>query len=149
RQGLVPLLRDLIEVVLHFLDRARLKLEEALASLAHVADDTCILEHSQMLGDRLPRNLRTSCELRNRPAPPVTKLADERKPRFVPERGKYGRVRLACAAATRRHDARCSSSAGPSRSRSCGRLPGASRPAACRSSIPSASAECRSRSARA
>lgn len=53
RQGLIPLARDTIEVMLHGMKRARIEHEPALATGTNAMDYARALKHAQVLGDGL------------------------------------------------------------------------------------------------
>ena len=53
RESVVPLTRDVIEIVLHFFNRVGIERETVLPAGAHAAHNTCVLQDAQMLRDRL------------------------------------------------------------------------------------------------
>lgn len=53
REGLIPLARDAVEVMLHGVERTRIENELALATGTNAVDHTGALEHSEVLGDGL------------------------------------------------------------------------------------------------
>ncbi len=53
RKGLIPLVGNAIEIMLHGVERARIENEAAFATGTNAVDHTGALEHAQMLGDGL------------------------------------------------------------------------------------------------
>ncbi len=53
RKGLIPLVGNAIEIMLHGVERTRIENELALATGTNAVDHTGALEHAQMLGDGL------------------------------------------------------------------------------------------------
>jgi len=53
REGLIPLARNAIEVMLHGVKRARIENELALATRTNAVDHAGALEHAQVLGNGL------------------------------------------------------------------------------------------------
>lgn len=65
-ERLVPFCRDAVKVVAEIVDRLRVELVEAFAAGADAAHNLGVLENPQVFGDRLAREMRAVCELRNR-----------------------------------------------------------------------------------
>jgi hypothetical protein len=69
---------DEIQVFPDFLNRLRIEFEPALPTRMDIVHKSCVLQHSKMLGDRLPGQLRTFRQLRNRVRLPAAKLRNQR-----------------------------------------------------------------------
>ena len=65
-QCLIPLLGNEIEVLFDSRDRLRIEFESALATLTNAVHDSYSLQHSKVLGDRLPGKLRALGQLSDR-----------------------------------------------------------------------------------
>lgn len=126
RQGVVPLLRDLIEVGLDLSNRFRPKGELAFATDTTAAHQPCALQHAKVLRDGLPREVRICRKLCDRSSSPVAQLRQERKTGPVPKSREYRRrVRTVSVGSSARHGLEYSSSAPSIRLRSCEKHPAA------------------------
>lgn len=69
-------------------NRLRIEFKPVFAPDVAAAHHSCALQHSQVLGDCLPSQLRSLGELRNRMRLPVRQLCQQREPGAVAQRGK-------------------------------------------------------------
>jgi len=127
RERVVPLSGDEVEVVFHFFERLRIKLEEVFAACADAVDDFCALENAEMFGDGLARESRAMGQLRDGTRLAAAELGDEYQPCFVAKSCEDARGSAAScggsATVSLRHSSRCSLSAASSRDHSCGGRP--------------------------
>ncbi|SPE18176.1 hypothetical protein SBA5_140043 [Candidatus Sulfotelmatomonas gaucii] len=93
RQSLIPLVRDDVKILLHRMERARVKSEAAFAPGADTAHKAGALEHAQVLGDGLARNARARSQLRDRRGLARAEPGHEREARLVAQRREQGRMR--------------------------------------------------------
>lgn len=87
---IIPLARDLIEIVTDLAQTTRLESPHARTAHAHGARETSGLERAQVLRDRLPRHVRLLGQLRNRARTTVAELEQEPEARGIAERGEDG-----------------------------------------------------------
>ena len=64
-QGLIPLLRNVVEVLMHFEEGAGLEMVEGFAPGAGATHDARARQYAEVLGDGLPREARDLGELRD------------------------------------------------------------------------------------
>src|SRR5271166_4470001 len=103
RQRLIPLSRYEIEILFDSCNRLRIEFEKALAAPADAVHNPCALQHTKMLGDRLPSQIGTVRQLRDRIWLPETELRHQRQTRLVAQCGKNGCSRFSfygCAVTT-------------------------------------------------
>ena len=84
-QRLVPLLRNDLERASRFLELVHLKLPQPLAAVFDVADQPRLREHVQVFGHRLPGDLSTGGELRDRHRAACAQHGDETQPGLIAE----------------------------------------------------------------
>jgi hypothetical protein len=84
----------IIQIPLHFFNRLRIEFEAALASRPNTAHDSHSLQHSKMFGDRLPSQLRSCGQLRDRIGLTTRELSQQQQAGLIAERGEDGRARL-------------------------------------------------------
>jgi hypothetical protein len=65
-QSLIPLVGDDVEALLNLLNRGRIEFDEALTTGPDAVHESCALQDSKMLGDRLSGQRMTRCELSDR-----------------------------------------------------------------------------------
>src|SRR3954468_1472332 len=117
----IPVVGDLIEATLGFLQALRLQLPDRFPAAAALFHQARLAKGAQLLGDSLASDTTAFAEPRNRERAVDAEPADQRGPRLVAECAKDGR-RLGKldrrVAMTARHSWRCSSPALSSRVRS-------------------------------
>jgi len=82
-QGLIPLLRDLIEVSLEFFHGLRIEFKPALAARADVVHNFRFFQYAKMLGNGLPGQPGALGELRDRTRLPAAKRRNQQEPRLI------------------------------------------------------------------
>jgi len=75
-------------MILYLLERLWIELKQALATGTVTADNACVLQNSQVLGDGLAREMGVVRELRDRLALPATELREQRKTGGIAECGE-------------------------------------------------------------
>lgn len=124
-EGLIPLMGDAIEVMLHGMKRARIENEAAFATGANAVDEASVLKHAEVLGDGLAGERRAGGELRDGRGLARDEPGHEREARVIAQCSKDdGLPRLpepGSLMAFGRHEFQYSSSVASSRLRSCGR----------------------------
>src|SRR6185436_13700001 len=79
----VPLLRDTLEIFLHFIHRFRIVLEEALPPHAPSVDDLHSFEYPQVFGDGLACEAGALRQLGDRTALPAREFREQHEPGFI------------------------------------------------------------------
>jgi len=87
-----------IEIILHFVERAWVELEPALAAGADAVHNAGSLQDAQVLGNGLAREARACCQLRNRRRLTGAEARDKSETSFIGKRREEQRVCRALSA---------------------------------------------------
>src|ERR1700722_6269484 len=118
-------------MILYLLERLWIELKQALATGTVTADNACVLQNSQVLGDGLTREPGAFGQLRDGDGLSLGEPRNQQKPGLVAQRGEDRRMRMMpgrlTAGVSERHGSGCFSSVLTILRRSCGTIQGGDR----------------------